>query len=86
MPNIEINDPYDSYIKNLIQSGLFATTSEVIKDALRLHMNHQTEAKQMAAIHAAIKDGEEDVKGGRTTKYSHKLIDTITADVIDGHD
>ncbi len=82
MPNIEFDAPYDAYVKKLIHSGLFRTYSEVVKDALRLHMNTDSEAKRVALIHEAIAEGENDIQAGRHVLYSPELIDQLTAEVI----
>ena len=82
MPNIDLGDPYESYVKGLIGSGLYSTQAEVVKDALRLHMNNETPSKQMAFIHSAILEGEADIQAGRTKKYSPKMLDSMTEDVL----
>lgn len=82
MPNIDLGDPYESYVKGLIGTGLYSTYAEVVKDALRLHMNNETPSKQMAIIHSAIAEGEADIKAGRTRPYSPKILDELTQDVL----
>ena len=82
MPHIELDPPYETYVKRLLDSGLYKTYAEVIKDALRLHMDTDTNAKRMAAIHAAIGDGEADVQAGRTTRYTSGLVDEITNELL----
>ena len=83
MPNIDLGDPYESYVKGLIGTGLYSTYAEVVKDALRLHMNNETPSKQMALIHGAILEGEADIQAGRVKAYEPKLLDALTQDVLD---
>ena len=83
MPNIDLGDPYESYVKGLIGTGLYSTYAEVVKDALRLHMNNETPSKQMAFIHGAILEGEADIQAGRTRSYEPKLLDALTQNVLD---
>lgn len=83
MPNIDLGDPYESYVKGLIGSGLYSTYAEVVKDALRLHMNNETPSKQMAFIHSAILEGEADIQAGRTKEYSPKMLDNLTQEILD---
>jgi putative addiction module CopG family antidote len=83
MPNIDLGDPYESYVKGLISTGLYSTYAEVVKDALRMHMNSETPSKQMAIIHGAIMEGEADINAGRTRAYSPKLLDELTQAVLD---
>jgi len=82
MPNIDLGDPYEAYVKGLIHTGLYSTYAEVVKDALRMHMNSETNAKRMAAINAAIAEGEADIKAGRVKTYSPRLIDQLTDEVL----
>jgi putative addiction module CopG family antidote len=83
MPNIDLGDPYESYVKGLIGTGLYSTYAEVVKDALRLHMNNETPSKQMALIHGAILEGEADIQAGRVKAYEPKFLDALTQDVLD---
>ena len=82
MPNIDLGDPYESYVKGLIGTGLYSTYAEVVKDALRLHMNNETPSKQMAVIHSAIAEGEQDIKEGRVCAYTPQMLDDMTNDVL----
>jgi len=82
MPNIELGDPYEAYVKGLIGTGLYSTYAEVVKDALRLHMDHDTQAKRIAITSAALTEGEADIKAGRVKRYSPALIDELTAEVV----
>jgi putative addiction module CopG family antidote len=85
MPNIDLGDPYESYVKGLISTGLYSTYAEVVKDALRMHMNNETPSKQMAAIHSAIAEGEQDIKEGRFRAYTPQMLDDMTNDVLKDH-
>jgi len=85
MPNIDLGDPYESYVKGLIGTGLYSTYAEVVKDALRMHMNNETPSKQMAVIHSAIAEGERDIKEGRVRAYSPQMLDDMTNDVLKDH-
>ena len=82
MPNIDLGDPYEAYVKGLVHTGLYSTYAEVVKDALRLHMNNETNSKRIAAINAALAEGEADIKAGRVTPYSPGLIDQLTDEVL----
>jgi len=86
MPNIDLGDPYESYVKGLIGTGLYSTYAEVVKDALRMHMNNETPSKQMAVIHSAIAEGEQDIKEGRVRAYNPQMLDEMTNDVLKAHD
>ena len=85
MPNIDLGDPYESYVKGLIGTGLYSTYAEVVKDALRMHMNNETPSKKMAVIHSAIAEGEQDIKEGRVRAYTPQMLDDMTNDVLKDH-
>ncbi|MFA9562746.1 MAG: type II toxin-antitoxin system ParD family antitoxin, partial [Nitrospirota bacterium] len=80
--NIDLGDPYEAYVKGLIHTGLYSTYAEVVKDALRLHMNNETNSKRIAAINATLAEGEADIKAGRVKPYSPELIDQLTDEVL----
>ncbi len=82
MPNIDLGDPYEAYVKGLIHTGLYSTYAEVVKDALRLHMNNESNAKRMAMVNAIIAEGEADIQAGRVRAYSPALIDQLTEEVM----
>lgn len=82
MPRLDLGDPYDHYVQGLIETGLYSTYSEVVKDALRQHMDSHTESKRIAAVQAAISEGEADIQAGRMEAYSPALIDRLTAEVL----
>lgn len=82
MPNIDLGDPYESYVKGLIGTGLYNTYAEVVKDALRMHMNSETPSKQMAVIHQALAEGEADIKAGRIKPYSPEMLKDMTEEAL----
>lgn len=84
MPNIDLGDPYETYVKGLISTGLYSTYAEVVKDALRMHMNNDTQAKKLAIIQAAIAEGETDIKAGRVKPYSRKLMKQLSDEALSG--
>ena len=54
MPNVSLGDKFDRYIEELVESGDYASVSEVIRDALRLKM--QIEANEQAKLEALRRD------------------------------
>lgn len=82
MPRLDLGNPYDYYVQILIDTGLYSTYTEVVKDALRQHMDTHTESKRIALLHAAIAEGEADIKAGRVELYSPEVIDRLTEEVL----
>lgn len=73
MPNIELGGPYDKHIKDMINSGYFSTTSEIVKDALRDHIkkyeNEKRRRDYQDYVAKAIAEGESDIAAGRVIRY-----------------
>lgn len=86
MPNIDLDGPYKYYIDRMIESGLYKTTAEVVKDALRLHMNTESKAKYNAYVMQAIEEGEADIRAGRTIPYSRELLEQWTQEAMDEYE
>jgi putative addiction module CopG family antidote len=82
MPRLDLGNPYDYYVQTLIDMGLYSTYTEVVKDALRQHMDSHTESKRIASFHVAIAEGEADIQAGRIELYSPELIDRLTEEVL----
>jgi putative addiction module CopG family antidote len=82
MPRLDLGHTYDHYVQGLIDAGLYSTYTEVVKDALRQHMDALTESKRIAAIHAAVAEGEEDIKAGRFKRYTPAFMEVITQKVL----
>jgi putative addiction module CopG family antidote len=82
MPRLDLGSPYDYYVQTLIDTGLYSTYTEVVKDALRQHMNTHAESKRIALFHATIAEGEADIQAGRVELYNPELIDRLTEEVL----
>jgi|GEM_PF-1199859 putative addiction module CopG family antidote len=82
MPRLDLGNPYDYYVQTLIDTGLYSTYTEVVKDALRQHMNTHAESKRIALFHATIAEGEADIQAGRVELYNPELIDRLTSEVL----
>jgi putative addiction module CopG family antidote len=82
MPQLDLGQTYDLYVQRLIDSGLYSNYAEVVKDALRQHMEGLTEGRRVAAIHAAIAQGEEDIAAGHFTHYTPAFVDAVTEKVL----
>jgi antitoxin ParD1/3/4 len=54
MPNVSLGDRFDRYVEEQVESGAYASASEVIRDALRLKMRF--EATQEAKLEALRRD------------------------------
>ncbi len=65
--SISITDQQDSWIKLQISSGHFGNESEIIRELIRERQTREDETSaEIAAIRAALKEGEESGMSKRT--------------------
>lgn len=64
--SITLNQHWQKFIKNLLKKGRYGSTSEIIRDSLRLL--EEREAK-LEALRAALIEGE---KSGSPRPYDHE--------------
>ena len=76
MRRIQLGKPYENFLDKMVESGYYATATEVIRDALRDKMA-ELENNRIATIHALIAEGEADITAGRVVPYTKGLMDSI---------
>lgn len=76
--HISLTEQQEQWIQTLIQSGHYASTSEVMRHAIRL-LQEEAEAKQakLLALREAVKKGADEIERG---EFSEKSVDTIIAE------
>lgn len=74
MPRINLGEPYESFIKSEIESGLYSNATEVIRDALR-RMQEDKERRRIAQIHALIAIGDAQLERGEGIPYTADFMD-----------
>jgi len=74
--NISLSNGLESYIKNKVATGDYNSTSEVVREALRL-LKEQDEKKQ--ALISALQLGFDDIEAGRISTQS---IDEIFDEAV----
>jgi putative addiction module CopG family antidote len=79
MQRINLGKPYDEYIAKQIESGYFATATEVLRDALRPKMGIGNLPKK--TLFELVQEGEESIKAGRTVPYDENFWDRINEKV-----
>jgi antitoxin ParD1/3/4 len=73
MQRVNLGKPYEEYIKRLVESGYYASASEVLRDALRLKME-QNELWKWERFNQLIQEGLDDVEAGRVYEFNHELM------------
>ena len=77
MARIDINDPYENYLKSLVNAGLFRSVTAAAENAIHKQMI-EDEKLRFASISAAIAKGETDIQAGRTVRYTPNLMNEIS--------
>ncbi len=73
MQRVNLGKPYEEYIKRLVESGYYASASEVLRDALRLKME-QNELWKWERLNQLIQEGLDDVEAGRVYEFNQELM------------
>lgn len=76
--HISLTEQQEQWIQTLIQSGHYASASEVMRHAIRL-LQEEAEAKQakLLALREAVQRGADEIERG---EFSEKSVDTIIAE------
>ncbi len=64
MRRIQLGKPYEHFLDKMVESGYYATATEVIRDALRDKMM-EMENNRVAKIHDLLSEGQADIDAGR---------------------
>ena len=73
MQRVNLGKPYEEFIQKLVESGYYASASEVLRDALRLKMEH-SEKWQKTRLLQLVQEGLDDVAAGRVIPFSEEML------------
>lgn len=82
MTRFNLGKPYEKFIQDQIDAGLYSNATEVVRDALR-RMSDERERKRVAHIHKLIAAAEEQVARGETKKFTRELMSDITQQALE---
>lgn len=77
MARIDLNEPYNEYLKSQVEAGLFRSVTAAVEYAIHQQMI-EDEKLRHASVYAAIHKGEKAVQEGRTRPYNAKLMAEIS--------
>jgi antitoxin ParD1/3/4 len=84
---INLGKPYEDYINTLVESGYYASATEVIRDALRLKMNNKDEHRK-AVNYRMVEKAQQSIKDGNFEEDSpalrKKMFDEAKANAKQG--
>lgn len=77
--NVNLTDALDAFVEQAVRSGRYGNASEVVRDALRrLEGDMAERAARLAALDAAIEEGERDhAEGGYVTLDGPEAIEAF---------
>jgi antitoxin ParD1/3/4 len=73
MQRVNLGKPYEEFIKKMVDSGYYASASEVLRDALRTKME-QSEKWQKEQLLQLVQKGLDDFEVGRVMPFSEDLM------------
>jgi hypothetical protein len=76
MARLDINKPYEIFLKNQVASGMFRSITAAAEDAIRKQMI-ETEKLRIQSVLAEVYKGELDVTAGKTKFFSNELLDSL---------
>jgi antitoxin ParD1/3/4 len=77
--HVNLSPEMEGFIRSKVDSGSYGNATEVIRDAIR---RMQAEEVRIAAWHAAIKKGDEELDRGEGIPYTPELLQAITDEAI----
>lgn len=76
--NVSLTPELEKWVQNKVQSGLYGSSSEVVRDALRiLHQFEEERIRKLSSIRSEIQLGLEQLNAGRFKKMDDSLIKGI---------
>ena len=72
--HVRFSDVDEHYIKGKVESGLYTSENEVVRDAVR---RMREEEERIARFHAAVRIGDEQIEREETVPYSRERMEQI---------
>lgn len=78
--HINLSPEMEGFVKSKVACGSYGNATEVIRDAIR---RMQAEESRLAAWHAAIRKGDDQLNRGEGMDYTPEGLDNITQNAVD---
>jgi antitoxin ParD1/3/4 len=76
--NVSLTPKLERFVHEKVESGMYQTASEVVRDGLRLLKERDDEqALFWAEANKKIEEGLESLRAGRYTKYDEESLDEL---------
>ncbi len=77
MARIDLSTPYERFLKTQVDQGLFSSITAAAENAIARQMEASEEIR-IRGIHALINIGEDDIRAGRTVRYTPSMMTEIS--------
>lgn len=76
--NVSLTPELEKWVQTKVQSGLYGSSSEVVRDALRiLHQFEEERVRKLSSLKSEIQVGLEQLRAGKSKKMDDSLIESI---------
>lgn len=76
--NVSLTPELEKWVQAKVQSGLYGSSSEVVRDALRiLHQFEEERGRRLSSLKSEIQIGLEQLRAGKSKKMDDSLIESI---------
>lgn len=76
--NVSLTPELEKWVQEKVQSGMYGSSSEVVRDALRiLHQFEQERVRKLSSLQSEIQIGLEQLKASRSKKMDASLIESV---------
>ncbi|MDQ8201253.1 type II toxin-antitoxin system ParD family antitoxin [Pelagicoccus enzymogenes] len=78
--NVSLTPELEKWVQDKVQSGLYSSSSEVVREALRiLHQFEAERARKLSTLQSEIQVGLEQLKAGKSKPMDSTLMKRIKA-------
>jgi len=75
---VSLTPELEKWVQDKVQSGLYGSSSEVVRAALRiLHQFEQERVRKLSSLQSEMQIGLEQLKAGRSKKLDESLIESL---------
>lgn len=76
--NVSLTPELEKWVQTKVKSGLYGSSSEVVRDALRiLHQFEEERVRKLSSLKSEIQIGLEQLRAGKSKKMDDSLIQNI---------
>ncbi len=76
MARIDISKPYEAYLQNQVDKGLYRSITAAAEAAIKKEMDDY-EQRRIASVMAEVQKGIDDVRAGRTHPFTKELFEEM---------